>query len=118
MLFRSILVLGTCLANQLVLYLQQWGGDAWLVSAGQNGTAADSGHFLYLLLVNPTTTFFLTMLRMAGQEQGGGLFSRLFGNHSLESIHNTWVAGSIVIQLVMAGVFLWMAVRALERKKR
>ena len=114
----GILVLGTCLANQLVLYLQQWGGDAWLVSAGQNGTAADSGHFLYLLLVNPTTTFFLTMLRMAGQEQGSGLVLRIFGNHNMEGIRSGWVAGSIVIQVVMTGVFLWWAVKALEKGRR
>ena len=114
----GILVLGTYLVNRLALYLHQWGGDAWLVSAGQNGAAADSGSFLYLLLVNPTTTFILTMLRMAGQEQNSGLFAQLFGNHSLESIHNAWVAGSIVIQFAMAGLFLWMAVRTLERGKR
>lgn len=111
----GIMVLGTYLVNQLVLYLHQWGGGVWQASAGQSLAAENSGRFLYLLLVNPTTTFFLTILRMAGQEQEGGIFVQLFGNHTMEGIHNLWVAGSVAIQVALAGVFLWMAVKALER---
>lgn len=114
----GILVAGTWVANQAVLYLHQWGGEAWLVSAGQGQAAEHSGRFLYLLLVNPAATFFLTMLRMAGQEQGSGLVLRIFGNHSMEGIRSGWVAGSIVIQVVMTGVFLWWAVKALEKGRR
>ena len=110
----GIMVLGTYLVNQVVLYFNQWGG-AWTVSAGQSWAAENSGRFLYLLLVNPTTTFFLTILRMAGQGQESGIFVQLLGNHSLESIHHLWVAGSVGIQVALAGGFLWMAVRALER---
>lgn len=111
----GIMVLGTYLVNQLVLYLHQWGGEAWMVSAGQGQAAENSGNFLYLLLVNPTTTFFLTILRMAGQEQEGNFLVQMFGNRNLESIHDVWVGGSVVIQVALAGVFLWMAVRALDR---
>lgn len=111
----GIMVLGTYLVNQLVLYLHQWGGEAWMASAGQEQAAENSGNFLYLLLVNPTTTFFLTILRMAGQEQEGNFLVQMFGNRYLESIHDVWVGGSVVIQVALAGVFLWMAVRALDR---
>lgn len=113
----ALAVLGTYLINQLVLYFSQIRSGAYLVSVGTE-TVVSSGSFLYLLLVNPTATFVMMMIRLAGMEYSEPAVMQLFGNHNLELIsHNVWVGASIFIQLTAAGIFLWIAVRSLSSSR-
>lgn len=113
----ALAVLGTYLINQLVLYFSQIRSGAYLVSVGKE-TVVSSGSFLYLLLVNPTATFVMMMIRLAGMEYSEPAVMQLFGNHNLELIsHNVWVGASIFIQLTAAGIFLWIAVRSLSSSR-
>lgn len=113
----GIIVFGTYGINQFALYINQVQADAYLVSVGQSAGHITSGHFLYLLLANPTTTFAMTLLRLAGREMIGSREIGWIGNHELSIMHGGWVTASIIIQLVMAAVFLGVSVWALTPKK-
>lgn len=113
----GIIVFGTYGVNQFVLYINQVQADAYLVSVGQPVGDITSGNFLYLLLINPTTTFAMTLLRLAGQEVIGGQAIGWIGNHELDIAQGSWVAGSIVIQLAMAAVLLGISVWVLTPRR-
>lgn len=113
----GVIVFGTYGINRFALYINQVQADAYLVSAGQSVSNITSGNFLYLLLVNPTTTFAMNLLRLAGQETLSGQEIGWFGNHNLGMIHEGWVAASVVIQLLMSAAFLGISVWALTPGK-
>lgn len=114
----GLIVVGTYAANLLALYVNNMRADTYLANMGRVFGTANSGNFLYLLLVNPTSTFIMTILRMAGKEQAGAAIVRLFGNHEVGMAAGSWVCGGLVIQILMAVGFLWLAVRALTPGKR
>ncbi len=64
----GMIVIGTYGINQLALLFSRMPGEAYLVTTGAGGGGGSSGGFLYLLLLNPTATFVMTMLRLAGRE--------------------------------------------------
>ena len=111
------IVAGTYGVNQLVLFLGRLSG-AYAVSAEAGGMTVSSGGFLYLLLFNPTATFVLTMLRLAGREQARGGVAQWFGTHRESFVSQNWIGCSVVLQVIMAAVFVWAAVRAVGPRRR
>ncbi len=113
----GIVVLGTYGVNWFAAYMSRVGADAVMVSAGTGAVEASSGNFLYLLLINPTTTFFMTMIRLTGQGAVQASLDQWFGNHSPQQFAAGWIGKSIVIQFVVAAVLIWAAVRMLMPRK-
>ena len=88
-------------------------------AASVNGMAeqANSGGFLYLLLLNPVATFYMMLSGQVGDSQVMASFSQWFGPHPENLVTRYWVAISIMIQLIFAALFLWWAVRAITPVK-
>lgn len=113
-------VIGTYGLNQFALYMSRMHADSYLASLGQTTATGSSGNALYLLLMNPTSTFLATMVRLAGTgvERSEMVIASWFGVHEKTIILNNWIEISIVIQLFLAVVFIWVAVRALSPERR
>jgi ABC-type transport system involved in multi-copper enzyme maturation permease subunit len=78
---------------------------------------ANSGAFLYLLLLNPVATFYVMINSQAGDNQVLKSLNSWFGPHPQNGIMNHWVVLSIFIQLLLAAIFLFTAVRAISPSK-
>jgi ABC-type transport system involved in multi-copper enzyme maturation permease subunit len=111
----GVLALGTYGVNWLAVYMG--GADAMAVSTGA-AAGASSGRLVYLLLLNPTTSFIILMMRMAGQDPGMSWSGRLFGNHGMQNMDMLWIGGSILIQIVIALILIWIAVKSLTPGKK
>ncbi len=111
------IVAGTYGVNQLVMFLGRMSG-AYAASGEAGAMAGSSGGFLYLLLLNPTATFVLTMLRLAGREQAKGGVAQWFGTHRESFVSQNWIGCSVILQAAMAAVFVWAAVRAVGPGRR
>ena len=114
----GMIVIGTYGINQLALLFSRMPGEAYLVTTGAGGGGGSSGGFLYLLLLNPTATFVMTMLRLAGREASRGKVTQWFGTHEEGFLSQNWVSCSVVLQIVMAVALIWMAVRAVRPGKK
>lgn len=114
----GVIVVGTYAINQLALFLSRMPGEAYLASAGTGAGEGSSGGFLYLLLLNPTTTFVMTMLRLSGREAAEGRVVQWFGTHGESFLSRNWVSCSVALQIMTAAVLIWVAVRAIRPGKR
>lgn len=115
----GLVVLGTYGVNQFAVYASGMHAGSLLASVGQEVTSGSSGGFLYLLLMNPATTFLTTMTRLAGigTERTETILTTWFGNYNKSPVMNNWVEISIVIQLALAAILIWIAIRALRPDK-
>lgn len=112
----GIVVAGTYGINQLALFFNRMPGGAYLASSNAGVGEGSSGSFLYLLLVNPTMTFVMTMLRLAGRGTAGGAVTQWFGRHGENFVSRNWVGCSVAIQVAIAVVLIRTAVWALKPK--
>lgn len=108
----GLVVIGTFGINQLALFFGQIPGGAYTVASEAERVAGSSGGFWYLLLLNPTSTFAMTMLRLTGREQMGGGVARWFGSHGEGFISRNWVGCSVALQILVAVMLIWAAVKA------
>lgn len=113
-------VIGTYGINQFAFYMSRVHTDSFLASAGQTAAQGSSGALIYLLLMNPTSTFLVTMMQLAGTgiNQIDQLVMNWFGHHEITSVYANWVSISIVIQLILAAVLIRIAIRAISLKRR
>lgn len=83
---------------------------------GQSAGTGNSGGFLYLLLMNPTSTFIATMMRLAGTgiDPADQAVTGWFGEREMNLVLGNWVECSVMIQLLLAMVFIWIAVKAIS----
>lgn len=114
----GVVVIGTYGINQFAYYMSGMHVDSYFASIGQAPAHATSGGFLYLLLINPTTTFLVTISQLTGQVQAAANVDRWFGGHSASPVFAQWVEASVVIQLLMAALFIWIAIRAVASGKQ
>lgn len=75
---------------------------------------ANSGSFLYLLLLNPVATFYVMINTQAGDNQVLKSLNNWFGPHPQNGIMDHWVVLSIFIQFLLAAIFLLIAVKAIS----
>lgn len=79
---------------------------------------ANSGVFLYMLLLNPVATFYVMINGQAGDNEVMRSLNSWFGPHPDNLIMKNWVVLSILIQLVLGVIFLFIAVKNISPKKR
>lgn len=109
---------GTYAVNIFALSIARMNTDnSYLNSVGSMMEKANSGNFLYLLLLNPVATFYVMISGQTGDNQVSVSFNRWFGPHSNNFIMDNWVILSIVIQLILSAVFLVLAIRAVNPVK-
>ncbi|MDD3252977.1 MAG: ABC transporter permease [Lachnospiraceae bacterium] len=113
----GLVVLGTFGVNQFAYYMSGVHTDGNLASIGQIASYATSGNCLYLLLLNPTVNFLMTITRLTGREQAIASVTTWFGHHEQTLIASQWVLISILLQLALAAVFLWAAIQAVSMSK-
>lgn len=109
-------VIGTYGLNYLAYSMSQMHANSYLASVGQTVEQGSSGGFIYLLLMNPTSTFLVTIMQLAGSglDRLNSDAMSWFGNHRLNLINGNWVSASIGVQLFLAAVFAAVAIRAVK----
>lgn len=114
-----LIAAGTYAVNAFVLSISQMNiNNTYLNNVGSMTQQANSGGFLYLLLINPVATFYVMISGQAGDNQVTGNLSRWFGPHPENFVMKNWVLISILIQLVLSAVFLLIAIRAIDPMKK
>ena len=114
----ALIVVGTYGINEFVYYLSGMNMDCYLVSMGRSVGSASSGNFLYLMLINPLSTFLLTIARLTGREQQAVNVTDWFGDHGWNLVTANWTVISVVLQFVCAGLLILVAIRCVESWKR
>lgn len=115
----AMVVIGTYGINKFAVYMSQMHTGVYLASVGQSVSGGNSGNFMYLLLMNPTSTFIATMMRLTGTGIDRADYAVLdwFGEREMNMILNNWVECSIMIQLLLAMVFVWIAIKAISPRR-
>lgn len=107
--FLAMIVLGTYGVNQVVRYLDGLQGASFFKI---------SGNLFYLLLINPASTFLLTLTELLGYDQTVGSVSGWLGTRDVLTVHTGWVEWSIALQLLLTLLFIWIAIAAITPKKK
>lgn len=115
----AAVVAGTYYINKFSLSLSAMSLKNSVASYGALDPAvkATSGGFFYLLLLNPAATFMAILDRQMG---GSGSLTKMksyFGMTNNNFIMDNWIIISILIQLALAVLMIYMAVRCVEPVK-
>ena len=110
---------GTYAANIFMLSLARMNMDSSYVSSINGVTdQANSGSCLYLLLLNPVATFYVMINKQAGINPVINSLNTWFGPHPDNFIMDNWVLLSITIQLLLAAIFIFIAMKGVSQPKR
>lgn len=114
----AVIMIGTYAINYFIWYMQSMRTDTYVMETGQFLTLKGSGGFLYLLLANPAATFLLIISRLTGREQVSFNVGHWFGNEMEGVIITHWASVSLVVQVALAAVFIWISIRVISEKKK
>lgn len=113
-----VLVVGTYAVNLLALSLSKVAVDSYILNITSIATQTNTGGLLYLLLLNPAVTFYVTINGQVGSDQVMNNITRWFGDRPANFVTENWNLCSIVLQLLLAGILLWLAIRKVNPKKK
>ena len=85
---------------------------------GENVVKPSSGNVIYLLLINPAATFYTIINGQMGGSAPTAKMAGYFGMQSTGFVMENWIIISIVIQLSIAALMIWVAIKAVEPVKR
>lgn len=112
------LVAGSYAVNRFALELSRATVENYVTNLGTVAQQTNSGWLLYLLLLNPAVTFYVTINGQVGNNQVVNNITRWFGERPSNMITENWNLCSIALQLLVAGVFLWIAVRKVNPRRK
>ncbi|WP_367567591.1 ABC transporter permease [Lacrimispora sp.] len=114
-----IIAAGTYAVNVFALSIARMNmTNTYALSASGMADQANTGGFLYLLLINPVATFYVMISRQTGDNnQVLKSLTNVFGPHPESFVLDNWVVLSILIQLLLAAVFLFAAIKAISPGK-
>ncbi|WP_333645501.1 ABC transporter permease [Lacrimispora sp.] len=113
-----IIAAGTYAVNVFALSIARMNmTNTYALSASGMADQANTGGFLYLLLINPVATFYVMINRQTGDNQVLKSLNNVFGPHPESFVLDNWVVLSIFIQLLLAAIFLFAAIRAISPGK-
>lgn len=112
------LLLGTYVINWLISSMARTGAAGYANQVGNMAEQVNSGGFFYLLLLNPAVVFYQIISNQAGNGEAAGNVIRWFGNRSSNMVLDAWIPVSICLQVLMAGMLIAAAVRAVDPGKR
>lgn len=111
------LVAGTYAINTFVLSLNQMNVESYVQNIGSVTQQTNTGGFVYLLLLNPAATFYVTISGQVGSVSAMTQITRWFGARTGNIIMENWNLFSMGLQLLLAVVFLWIAIRNINPRK-
>ena len=113
-------VAGTYFINKFSLSLSAMNinNTAAAYGFGENAVKPTSGGFFYLLLLNPVSTFLAILNGQAGGNTPLSKLKSSFGMTATNFVTENWVIVSILIQLALAALLIYIAVRCVEPVKR
>lgn len=116
----AAVVAGTYFINKFILSLSAMSisNTVTAYGFGENAAKATSGGCFYLLLLNPAATFIAIL---NGQMGGNTSVARLrgyFGVTEVNFVTDHWVIISIMIQLALAVLMIYIAVKCVEPVRR
>lgn len=115
--FLAFLLVGTYAINFFVWSMSQMGAESYLNQVGGMAGQVNSGAFFYLLLLNPALTFYQVIGNQVGNRELSRGMGQWFGSRPADPILEAWIPASILVQMLLAAVFLWIAVKALDPVK-
>lgn len=111
-------VAGTYFINQFCMSLSSTRINSSIAVFGmETGLKPSSGSVFYLLLLNPAATF---LAIISGQTEGGRAVADIcsyFGMSSYGFVMDNWIIISILIQVVLAGIMIAIAIWCVEPVK-
>lgn len=113
-----VVVAGTYAINAFVLAMARLNMDSYAVNIGSVTEQANSGGFLYLLLLNPAVTFYAAINKQAGNNQAVNNITQWFGIHSDNFVTQNWICISICVQLAISVLLICLAVKVLTPRRR
>ena len=113
-------VAGTYFINKFSLSLSSMNINNSVVAYGfgENVVKPSSGNVIYLLLINPAATFYTIINGQMGGSAPTAKMAGYFGMQSTGFVMENWIIISIVIQLSIAALMIWVAIKAVEPVKR
>ncbi|MFV0243273.1 MAG: ABC transporter permease [Lacrimispora sphenoides] len=109
---------GTYAVNVFALSMARMNiSSTYAMSVGGMADQTSSGACLYLLLLNPVATFYAMINGQTGDSQVVRSLNSWFGPHPDNFIMENWVVLSIFIQLALAAIFMFIAVKAISPSK-
>ena len=113
-------VAGTYFINKFTLSLSAMNinNTAAAYGFGENAVKPTSGGFFYLLLLNSASTFLAILNGQAGGNTPLSKLKSSFGMTATNFVTENWVIVSILIQLALAALLIYIAVRCVEPVKR
>ena len=113
-----LIAAGTYAINAFALSISRMNmSSAYAMSVGGVADQTNSGAFLYLLLLNPAATFYAMINGQTGDNQVVRSLNSWFGPHPDNFVMEHWVVLSIFIQLALAVLFMFIAVKAISPSK-
>lgn len=113
-----VLAAGTYVVNVFALSLMQLNVDSYAQNIGSVAQQSNTGGLLYFLLLNPAVTFYVTINGQTGNSQALSSIAQWFGGRPDNWITQNWNVVSMILQLALAGMFLWVAVRRVNPRKK
>lgn len=110
----ALFVAGTYGINQFIWSMANVENVSYVNQIGGMGGQVNSGGFLYLLLLNPAVTFYEIIRGQLGRQETMVSVGQWFGGRPDNPILGAWVPVSLVLQVLLAGVFLAAAVWCLS----
>lgn len=112
--FLSFLLIGTYAINFFVWSIAQMGAARYVNQVGGIASQVNSGGFFYLLLLNPALTFYQVIGNQVGDQEVSSMVIQHFGNRQANPVLNGWIPFSICLQILLAILFLVIAVRTID----
>lgn len=111
---EAVLIGGTYAVNQFVMSLSriQLGNIA-----GSMNVRSHPGGALYLLLLNPATSFINMLSGMAGTESAASELTGWVASHSANFITEHWMPASLCVQWVVALILIVLAIYRIDPRK-
>lgn len=113
----AFIVAGSYGINSFALAMSRMRMTEYMNTIGSMADQANSGSFLYFLLLNPAATFYVMINGQAGDLQTVKPLTQWFGNHPISFVTEHWVSVSLGIQLLLAVLMIFIAIRAINPVK-
>ncbi|MDO5416064.1 MAG: ABC transporter permease subunit [Lachnospiraceae bacterium] len=110
----TFLIAGTFVINYFVASMASMGAAGYANQMEGITSQVNSGVCLYLLLLNPAVSFYQIMSGQAGSREASVSVTQWFGSRSPNMVLDAWLPVSIGLQLLLAVLFLLIAVRAVD----
>lgn len=112
------LLLGTYVINWFVASMARTSAAGYFNQVGGISAQVNSGQFFYLLLLNPAVTFYQVLNNQAGSGNASQNILQWFGSRSSNVIVDTWIPVSILLQFLLAVLFLAGAMNMVDPVSR